>query len=120
MGIPTSNSVDGPIQSNFYNHYVGTYGQDSWRLGRNLTINAGLRFEYEDGIREKDNRMLVGFDPVAVTAISSAAEAAYLASGVQNTAGMLPSISVRGGSVFATDPGQEGTTWKGQGLWMPR
>jgi len=55
-----------------------------------------------------------------VTAISSAAEAAYLASGLQNTPGMLPSISVRGGSVFASDPGQEGTTWKGQAMWMPR
>src|SRR6185436_7374098 len=44
----------------------------------------------------------------------------YLASGVQNTAGMLPSISVRGGTVFATDSGQDGTTWKGQTMWMPR
>ena len=37
--------------------------------------------------------MLVGFDPNALTSISQAAEAAYLASGVQNTPGMLPSIS---------------------------
>ena len=33
---------------------------------------------------------------------------------------MLPSIIVRGGSVFATDPGQDGATWKGQAMWMPR
>ena len=56
--------------------------------------------------------MIVGFDPNAVTSITQASEAAYLASGVQNTAGMLPTISVRGGSVFATDKGEDGSTWK--------
>ena len=120
LGVPTSIQLDDQVSANFYNHYVGTFAQDTWRLSPNLTINAGLRFEYEDGIREQDDRMLVGFDPAAVTAISAGAEAAYLASGVQNTPGMLPSISVRGGTVFATDSGQDGTTWKGQAMWMPR
>jgi hypothetical protein len=45
---------------------------------RNLTLNIGLRFEYEDGIREKDDQMFLGFDPDALTSISQAAEAAYL------------------------------------------
>jgi hypothetical protein len=120
LGVPTSVALENQVEATFFNHYIGAFGQDTWRVGRNLTVNAGLRFEYEDGIRENDNRILTGFDSNAMTAISQAAEAAYLASGVQNTARMLPSISVRGGSVFATDPGQDGSTWKGQALWMPR
>ena len=120
LGVPTSIQLDDQVDASLYNHYVGTFAQDSWRVTRNLTLNAGLRFEYEDGIREKDDRMLVGFDPDALTSISQAAEAAYLASGVANTPGMLPSISVRGGSVFATDPGQDRASWKGQAMWMPR
>jgi hypothetical protein len=32
---------------------------------------------------------------------------------------MLPSISVRGGSVFATDPGHA-ASWQGEAMWMPR
>jgi hypothetical protein len=120
LGVPTSISVDDQVSASFYNHYIGAFGQDTWRVSSNLTVNAGIRFEYENGIREDNDRMLVGFDPTALTSISQAAEAAYLASGVQNTAGMLPSISVRGGTVFATDPGQHGATWKGQAMWMPR
>ena len=120
LGVPTTIQLDDPVSATFYNHYAGVFAQDTWRATRRLTINAGLRMEHEDGIREKSNRMLVGFDPTALTSISAAAEAAYLASGVQNTAGMLPSISVRGGTVFATDSGQDGTTWKGQTMWMPR
>lgn len=120
LGIPTSITIDDQADATFYNHYAGAYGQDTWRAGRNLTINFGVRFEYEDGVREQNNRMLVGFDPNATTAISQAAEAAYLASGVQSTAGMPPSISVRGGALFATSPGQNGATWKGQPMWMPR
>ena len=120
LGVPTTIQIDDQVDASLYNHFVGAFAQDTWRMSRNLTINAGLRFEYEDGIREKDDRMLVGFDPDAMTSISQAAEAAYLASGIANTPGMLPSISVRGGSVFATDPGQHGTSWKGQAMWMPR
>jgi hypothetical protein len=120
LGVPSSVSIDDEVPANFSNHFFAAYGQDTWRIGRNLTVNAGLRFEYEDGIREKDDRMLVGFDPDAQLAITQAAQAAYLASGVANTPGMLPSITVLGGTVFASDAGQDGTTWKGQAMWMPR
>jgi len=120
LGIPTSVSVDNNVEGDFYNHYFGAFAQDTWRASRNLTINYGLRFEYEDGIREKNNRMIVGFDPDAELAISAAAEQAYLASGLANTPQMPASIDVRGGLLFATSPGQDGATWKGSALWMPR
>ena len=37
------------------NHYAGLYGQDSWRLRINLTLNYGLRWEFSTPWSEKFN-----------------------------------------------------------------
>ena len=98
---------------------MGTFAQDTWRLGR-LTLNAGLRFEYETGVRENDGQMIVGFDPTATLAITDAAQAAYLASGLQNQPGMPATLTVLGGPIYANDAGQSGPAYKGRAMWMPR
>ncbi|MEO7190290.1 MAG: carboxypeptidase-like regulatory domain-containing protein [Vicinamibacterales bacterium] len=123
LGVPGGNtsagaSVDDNSPANFRNHFFGAFAEDSWRVGSNLTVNAGLRFEYEDGISEDQKRMLVGFDENAQLAISSLAEAAY----AKNPIPQLPAsqFKVRGGGIYATDPGQDGKSWKGEGMWMPR
>ncbi|HTL04002.1 MAG TPA: hypothetical protein VL243_17325, partial [Vicinamibacterales bacterium] len=41
--------------------YYAAYAQDEFRAGK-LTLNYGLRYEYEPGIREADNHFTVGFD----------------------------------------------------------
>jgi len=38
------------------------YGQDAWKIRPNLTLNVGLRWEYERPIQEKEYR-LANFDP---------------------------------------------------------
>ena len=43
--------------------YYGMFVQDTWRAASNLTLNFGLRFEYEGGIKEADDRWLTEFDP---------------------------------------------------------
>ena len=47
------------------NPYYGLFFQDTWRASPNLTLNFGLRYEYEDGIRESEDRWLTEFDPDA-------------------------------------------------------
>jgi len=119
LGLPTSASINDTLPSSFYNYWTGAFGQDSWRLGR-LTVNVGLRFEYETGVREQDGHMIVGWDPTAKNAITDAAQAAYLASGLQNQAGMPATLSVVGGPIYATDSGESGKAYGGQAMWMPR
>jgi hypothetical protein len=119
LGLPTSASIDDSSTAGYSNAYIGAFGQDTWRLGR-LTVNTGIRFEYENGIRETNDRMIVGFDKAAALAITEAAQSAYAASTVPTQPNMYPGISVVGGPIFATAPGQSGASWAGQALWMPR
>jgi hypothetical protein len=116
LGLPTSASINDERPSTFSNYWTSAFGQDTWRLGR-LTINGGLRFEYETGVREKDGHMIVGWDPNAPTAITNAAQAAYLSSGLQNQAGMPATLSVLGGPVYG---GESGVSQPGEAMWMPR
>jgi trimeric autotransporter adhesin len=66
-----------------YVNYFGGYVQDDFRLSQKLTLNFGLRYEYEQGLQERDNQITVGFDPSA-------------AFPVQPTG-----LSVKGGLIFA-------------------
>jgi hypothetical protein len=120
LGLPTSASINNTLPSSFSNYWTGAFAQDTWRLGQRLTLNYGVRFEYETGVKERDGHMIVGWDPAAPNAIADAAVAAYLRSGLQNQAGMPATLSVTGGPIYATAPGQSGPAYGGAAMWMPR
>ncbi len=56
--------------------YHALYVQDDFRLNQKLTVNLGLRLEYELGQYEQNNRFNVGFSPTAAYTIPSAVPAA--------------------------------------------
>ncbi|MEQ1729763.1 MAG: TonB-dependent receptor [Vicinamibacterales bacterium] len=77
---------------NAFVNYYGVYAQDDFRLSPRLTVNYGVRMEHEAGLRERDNRVTVGFDRTV------------------NPGGPLGSVvvngaPVRGGLVFAAQNG---------------
>jgi hypothetical protein len=118
MGIPTTSTATINDTFNLRNHYFGAYAQDTWRLSESLTINLGLRFEWEDGISEDDGKIIADFDPEAKLAISDLAEAAYARAPIPQLA---PSaFRVRGGSLYADVAGNGGKTWDSEVMFMPR
>jgi hypothetical protein len=117
LGIPSSVSATIQPEITLRNHYFAAYGQDSWRVTPNLTVNYGLRVEWENGIGENDGKIVAGFDPNAPLTISSAVEAAYAASPLPQ----LPASSFRvaGGPIYLNAK-QGRATWEPETMLMPR
>ena len=59
---------------------------DNFRLSSRLTVNLGLRAEFENGVTERYNRMIGTFDPALALPIATAAQAAYAQSPVPELA----------------------------------
>jgi trimeric autotransporter adhesin len=95
LGVPTSGSI--PVtrgEGKYFFRYYATYIQDDWRVNSRFTLNYGLRLEHEDGMREKENRITVGFDPNATNAEMQSIEAAARVNGYTGP-------PLRGGLIFA-------------------
>ena len=118
LGIPSSVSIGENAPISMTNPYYGAFLQDTWRVRPNFTLNFGLRYEYENGIRESDDRWVTEFDPDARLAITDLAQAAY----ARNPIPQVPvsDFRVLGGSVYAGAPGASGLSWLGESMWMPR
>jgi hypothetical protein len=61
LGNPTSGFVDRNSDPALQNRYYSLFMQDDWKIRRNVTLNLGLRWDYEGPIYERFNRMVRGF-----------------------------------------------------------
>ncbi len=101
LGIPSGGTIDRSADRFNQVFYGGVFVQDDWRISTKLTMNLGLRWEYEGAPTERENRNSRGFDPDADLTIAGAAQAAYAANPIPEIA---PSaFRVRGGLLFASD-----------------
>lgn len=70
LGYPAGGSLTlYSFIDNYVNYYAG-YVQDDWRATNKLTVNYGLRIEHETGLREANDRLIVGFDRDAASPLN--------------------------------------------------
>ena len=88
LGYPSAGSAGIVQDTYFYVNYYAGYIQDDIRVANKLTVNVGLRYEYETGEAEQYNNMLVGFNRTAVNPIQAnlSSSAGVLAYGVPEIA----------------------------------
>jgi hypothetical protein len=93
LGYPSAGSIT--LNSRFDNfiEYYGMFLQDDWRVSDKLTFNYGLRLEHETGLRERDNKLVVGFDRDTVSPLNVTIPADPIAG--------TPARQVTGGLLFA-------------------
>ena len=89
LGLPGSGSVDRNINSAYQNRYYTLFAQDDIKVSRTLTINVGLRWDYETPLQERYNRLVrgFGFD--------------------QNSPLSVPGYSLKGGLLYAGSGGDQ-------------
>ena len=106
-GIPSSSAITINSDLAVRSSYMAEWLQDDWKAGSKLTINFGLRFEYEGPNSERNQKANTFFDFNAVNPISAATKSAYAAIAPLNSL-LLPagSFNVNGGLRFLGDPTQ--------------
>jgi len=104
LGIPTGGGIDRNTSSAATSTYWALFFHDNWRVSRKLTVDLGLRWEYEGPVTERFSRSARGFDFNYVQPINDAARAAYALH--PDAALPLAQFNLRGGLTFAGVNGQ--------------
>lgn len=117
--VASSNSrIDDPQVYDVSSVYHGFFVQDDWRVTPKLTLNLGLRYEYEPGFKEKEGRMIVNFDRTIENPLRAGALANFNANA---PAGVPISTfqNLSGGFIFASDSSERNQK-ADKNNWQPR
>ncbi len=88
LGLPTGGSVPTNASAFWSQPFMGYFFQDDYRVTSRLTLNLGLRWDYQEGLTERHNRFFSQFDPTAnVVPVTAVAQPAYAADLTGTTAG---------------------------------
>jgi len=109
-GLPTGGQIN--VNDSIADQSLTTafYAQDDWRVSSHLTVNIGVRYDYDSPMTERYNRSVRSFDFSAVSPIAAQAIAAY----AKNPLPELPAsqFKVNGGLTFAGVGGQPRGLWE--------
>ncbi|MBI3681906.1 MAG: hypothetical protein HY235_16110, partial [Acidobacteria bacterium] len=111
IGTPSGGTYGLSPRLSFHSSYFAWYVQDDWRVSRKLTLNLGLRWDFEGPRTERYNRM-TWLDLGTKSPITDAANARYAAIRAQlaatNAARVLPAaLDLRGGLHHVTSDARQ-------------
>jgi hypothetical protein len=104
LGLPTGGFIDRNDNEAIQSTYWSLYLHDNWRISKKLTLDLGIRWEYEGPTTERYDRSVRGFDFNAVQPIEAQALARYAAN--PDPALPVSQFHLRGGLLFAGRNGQ--------------
>jgi hypothetical protein len=110
LGLPTDGQVNVNDSLAEQSKTIAFYLQDDWRISSKLTLNLGLRYDYDSPATERFNRSVRGFDAAAINPIDAFARANY----ANNPIPEIPAAQFRalGGLTFAGSNNQPRTLWQ--------
>ncbi len=107
-------SMPALITPNFSSRFYGVYINDDWKITQNLTLNLGMRWEYEQPFTEEQNRLTAPMDLSGslpeLAGVTQPAAMKQFYSGPWNLTGTFQ---------FPTD-GNRGAWNSDGGIWSPR
>ncbi len=118
LGTPNGASIATNDNFALFNPYYGWFVQDTWRLTSKLTLNLGLRMEYELGATERYNRMITAFNPNLDLPIAAAAQAAYARNPIPELS--ASQFIVKGGNTYSNVGGAPRALNKNELMYLPR
>lgn len=78
LGDPTGGTQTVVTAFDDFIRYYGGFIYDDYRVTPKLTLNFGLRFEYESGVQEENNKLIVGFNRTAPNPLQQTANTPIL------------------------------------------
>lgn len=99
LGLPASGNIANNAATADQTTYKGFFFHDDWRVSNKLTLNLGLRYEWEGAYTERYDRLNRGYDFQTANPLEVAAKAAYSAAPIAEVP--ASSFNVIGGLLFA-------------------
>jgi hypothetical protein len=82
LGTPGSGTAQTTAKFLQYVNYYAAFIQDNFRVNSKLTLNLGLRYEWEPGMADRNNALIVGFDRNAANPLGQGAKGTLMYAGL--------------------------------------